>query len=58
MTLSDALEVARRVMAEHGGIEQEIADMRPRMVPANPDNASQQECADAWNVLAAVAHTP
>lgn len=53
MTLTQAMEVARNVMAEHGGIELQIANTRPRMVPVNPDNDAQRECADAWNVLAA-----
>ncbi|MBN3822336.1 hypothetical protein G3O00_01720 [Burkholderia sp. Ac-20384] len=53
MTLTKAIEVARRVMAEHGGVEMEIADMRPRAVPLNPDNPEQIEIAQALNTLAA-----
>ncbi|HDR9153799.1 hypothetical protein [Burkholderia vietnamiensis] len=57
MTLTKAIEVARRVMAEHGGLEIEIADMRPRAVPLNPDNPEQAEIALAWNTLAAAARS-
>lgn len=53
MTLTKAIEVARRVMAEHGGLDIEIVAMRPRAVPLNPDNPEQAEIAQAWNTLAA-----
>jgi hypothetical protein len=54
MTLLQAIAVARRVMAEHGGIELEIVGMRGRMVAVNPDNPQQVECAEAYNTLSAV----
>lgn len=51
MTLTQAIVVARRVIAEHGGIELQTVDMRPCAVPLNPDNAEQTEIAAAFNTL-------
>ena len=53
MTLTQAIEVARRTMEEHGGIEMTIVDMRPRMTAINPDNPEQVACAEAFNLLSA-----
>ena len=55
MTFAQALEIARRVMEERGGIEMTIVDMRPRMTAINPDNPEQIACADAYNLLSAAA---
>jgi hypothetical protein len=54
MTVTQAIEVARRVMAEHGGIEFQTDDMRPFAVPVNLDNPEQVEVAQAWNTFAAI----
>jgi hypothetical protein len=51
MRLAEAIAVARRVLAEHGGIEMETRDMRPHAVPINPDNAEQVENAVAYNAM-------
>jgi hypothetical protein len=51
MTLTQAIVIARRVMAEHGGIELTTADMRPHAIPVNPDNTEQAENAEAFNTL-------
>lgn len=48
MTLSEAIRIARRTMAEHGGIEHNGKTMQS----LNPDNAEQNEIAEAYNVLA------
>jgi hypothetical protein len=51
MTLTQAIVVARRVLAEHGGVELATVDMRPHATPVNPDNAEQAENAAAFNTL-------
>ncbi|WP_446903012.1 hypothetical protein [Burkholderia sp. YIM B11467] len=51
MTLTKAIEVARRVMAEHAGLELAVVDMRPHAQPLNPDNPEHVEAAAAWNAL-------
>lgn len=51
MTLTQAIIVARRVLAERGGIELATVDMRPHAAPLNPDNPEQAEIAEAFNTL-------
>jgi hypothetical protein len=53
VTLTQAIEIARRTMEEHGGIEMTIVDLRPRMTAINPDNPEQVQCAEAYNLLSA-----
>lgn len=51
MKLMQAAVIARRVLAEHGGIEIATVDMRPHAAPLNPDNAERAENAAAYNAM-------
>lgn len=55
MTLTQAIFIARYLLAEHGGIELQIDGTNARMVPVNPDNDEQIENAAAYNLLASLA---
>ncbi|KVT92692.1 hypothetical protein WK60_13970 [Burkholderia ubonensis] len=51
MTPTQAIIIARRALAAHGGIELSTVDMRPHAAPVNPDNPEQAENAEAFNAL-------
>jgi hypothetical protein len=54
MNIAKAVEIARRVLEQHGGIDIAICgDMRPHATPVNPDNPEQVDNAIAYNTMLA-----
>lgn len=54
MKIAKAIEIARRALEQHGGIDIAISgDMRPVATPVNPDNPEQVDNAVAYNTMAA-----